>query len=81
MDVDSSKWQVDLPDSNCLSKVFTPGEPAEVPLGIKSGCAILLTIGIRLFYICLFHQPGVDHFLLESPLIAYFERRYFLLGD
>jgi hypothetical protein len=41
----------------------------------------LLEIGFRLFYISLFHQPGVDHFLLESPLIAYFERRYFLLGD
>jgi hypothetical protein len=58
------------------------GEPAEVALGMKSGCAILfLEIGFRLFYVSLFHQPGVDHFLLESPLIAYFERRYFLLGD
>jgi hypothetical protein len=62
-------------------KSLLRGKSAEVPLGMKSGCAILLAIGFRPFYISLLHQPGVDHFLLESPLIAYFERRYFLLGD
>jgi hypothetical protein len=80
---------MDVDSSNCRSIYLTQTASQSLYSEGTSGgttrdeikMRMLLAIGFLLFYISLFHQPGVDHFLLESPLIAYFERRYFLLGD